>query len=39
MMLHANQLNLEHPMTGRPMHFTADIPDEFVAFRSGLSTS
>ena len=39
MMLHANQLNLEHPITGRNMHFTADLPDEFVAFRSGLSAS
>ena len=37
MMLHANQLKLEHPMTGRDMNFTADLPDEFVAFRSGLS--
>ncbi len=36
MMLHANQLNLEHPTTGKHMHFTADLPEEFVAFRNGL---
>jgi len=38
MMLHANQLNLEHPTTGKHMHFKADLPEEFVAFRSSLST-
>ncbi len=39
MMLHANQLDLEHPTTGKSMHFTADLPEEFLAFRNGLNTT
>jgi 23S rRNA pseudouridine1911/1915/1917 synthase len=39
MMLHATQLDLEHPATGRRMHFTADLPDEFATFLGGLKST
>jgi 23S rRNA pseudouridine1911/1915/1917 synthase len=39
MMLHATQLDLEHPATGRRMHFTADLPDEFSTFLDSLKST
>ncbi len=37
LMLHATQLDLEHPATGRRMHFTAELPEQFTAFLASLN--
>jgi 23S rRNA pseudouridine1911/1915/1917 synthase len=35
--LHAEQLDLAHPVTGEPMHFVSPLPEDLVEIRSRLS--
>ncbi len=34
--LHAAGLSFDHPITGEPLHFTSDLPDEMQALRDAL---
>jgi hypothetical protein len=35
-MLHAQTLGFEHPRTGKPMQFSIDPPQDFVAMHESL---
>jgi 23S rRNA pseudouridine1911/1915/1917 synthase len=38
-LLHAQQLGFLHPVSGRPMVFTAPLPEDILAARRALAAS